>query len=145
MAVGAGVQAYAVYKQGQHQAAVSTMNARMAEQNRAQAMQAGASQAGQIRSQGGRAISSIEARAGAGNIDTTSGSAADALAGLRASVELDAETAKANAVRRAWGLDVESQMHRFSASAAKFAGTLGAVGVGIGGVGGAAAMASRGK
>ncbi len=140
---GTALSAYSQYRQGQVAAAAARQNAQLAEINRGQALQAGASAAARVTQQARRVGSSVIARAGAGNVDVGSGSPAAALGAFAGGAGQEAEIVRMNAIRQAWGFTVEAQQQRFKASEATTAGTLGAVGTTIGGFGMAAGRFGR--
>lgn len=84
-------------------------NATLADAGRADALQRGAQQEGRARMKGTATEGSQTADYGASGVDVHSGSAADVGASTEAVTELDAQIAKNNAARQAWGYQVQAQ------------------------------------
>lgn len=130
---GSVVSAYGQYQSGKFNEKVLKNRAKQAEWGASQARQQGREVASEIRAQGRAVASTATAQVGAGNIDPTSGSAAGAIAASHFHAETDAETARANALRKAWGLESEAQDARTQAEQARKAGILGSISALVGG------------
>jgi hypothetical protein len=131
----AAVQALQQRKQGQEDAALAEQNARMIDLQAADVMWRGAQDAGRIRAEGAKIEGSQKVAVAANGVDSTSGSAANMFIASQQNAAADAEQAKNNAAREAWGYKVEAYNQRARGKAAKQAGNLGAAGSLISGAG----------
>lgn len=96
------------------------------------ALRQGQSIMGQVRSEGAAVNATALGQIAGSNIDTTTGSAADLLKGNAMVTELDAQTAKANSVRQAWGLQSEARDHVAQGKLARYSSKISAVGAFLG-------------
>jgi len=130
--IGAGVSLYAKKTQGDFEAKVASNNAQLATQQANDALRLGADEAATIKAQGRQASASAVAAMGATGIESTTGSAANVIASSAVNAALDAEQAKANAARRAWGFQNEAQDSLAKKKMIKRATILGGIGQGVG-------------
>jgi hypothetical protein len=138
MAVSGGIKAYSEYEAGQTEAKVADANATLAEHSAADALQRGAAQAGQIREKGAQVASEQKVALAASGVDPSS--AANLFATTASGAELDALTARNNAAKRAWGLDVEAAGQRTRATLARRRSYLGPLATALGTFGQVAGM-----
>jgi hypothetical protein len=131
------VGAIGAVRQGNYEAELAKNNAQLLEFRRQDALTRGAQEAGRIRAEGSRLVGAQEAAIAASGVDPTVGSPAGILAGTEVATAIDAEIVKSNAVREAWGFDIQKQDVLQRGRLAKRAGLMTAVGTGLGAVGGA--------
>jgi ribosomal protein S13 len=98
------------------QARIAEINARMSDAAARQEIHRGVRQEENIRLQGARLKSAQRARYAANGIDLTSETAQAALVGTDLITEVDANTARANAIQAAWGRRTEAGNLRSYAS-----------------------------
>lgn len=129
MLVGAtAVSAYGQYQSGQSEADQARGNAEIMRARRSDALQRGAAAAGQIRSAGSSAIADSKVALAKGNVALDSPMALGIFQTSAMYSEQDAQTAKANAAREAWGYEVEEKNLESEAKAARRKSILGAAG-----------------
>jgi hypothetical protein len=100
-------------------AATLESNAALAEAGRADAQQRGGQKAGAARMRGTQTEASQTADYSAGGVDVHSASAADVGASTEAVYELDAQLAKNNAMREAFGYESQASQFRRQAAYAR--------------------------
>jgi hypothetical protein len=140
MSVVGGVTQGAAQKKAAYSNALTLeSNATLADASQASALQQGAQQEGRIRMKGSATENSQQADYGASGVDVHSGSAADVGASTEAVSELDAQIAKNNAARQAWGFQVQAtdfrrraQYERDTGDMAEETSVLGGVTQGLG-------------
>ena len=114
------------------------INAQLANQRAADALQLGAYQAGLARMRGSQVIGAQRAGYASSGIDENTGTAAQEQAQTRMMSELDAQMAQANARRESWGYQAQSKEAGLQAQVDKEAGDTSFAGSMLGGLGGAA-------
>jgi hypothetical protein len=129
------VTVYSQQKSGQYNEEVEKNNAKIAGWQKADALRRGANESSAIRQQGRMIGAKALAGMGASGVETTVGSPSNIFATSSINTELDAETAKANAAREAWGFQNESQDRRAKAGMIRNQSLLGSIGSGIQGAG----------
>ena len=138
--VGGGVGAYSQYQAGKAQEQVSRNNAMMARWQAADVKQQGAEQAAAIGAEGRR----LESRAAVDVASSGATTTVNPFSASAAAIGADQTLAKANAAREAWGLKQQARDELASGKWARKQSILGAVGTGMGGIGGAlSAYAAR--
>lgn len=110
----------------------------------ADARQRGAAEEGRTRMAGSRAIGEAKTAITASNIETSSGSAANALADIRMFSELDALTVRSNAAREAWGHEAQAAILEQSRKAKKKQGRNAVLGSFLGTAAGLGKLATAG-
>lgn len=141
--VGGAQKALAATRAAREQAAIEESNAVIAERAATDAMARGAVAEGRARLRGGLLQGHQRAQYAAAGVDVSSGSPLDVVASTAATTELDAEIARNNAMREAWGYKEQAKKFRRKAQGALDAGTDQAIGSILGGIGGAATYGSR--
>lgn len=136
--VGAGISAYGSYRQGMAEERAAKFNARMARMQAADAAVRGEEAADAIQREGSQIAASQAASQAAGSVGGA-GVDAQALA-LSFEVARDADRARSQAVREAWGLRQEAREQKRRGKSAATAGKIGAAGALIGGAGTAYAV-----
>lgn len=123
-------------ERGAAQANAATMesNAALAEATKADALARGGQAAGRARTRGTQTEASQTADYSAAGVDVHSGSAADVGASTEAVSELDAELAKNNAMREAFGYESRASEFRRQAQYTRQEGDIGEVTSILGGV-----------
>lgn len=135
-AVGIGLQAYGQHKAGEaaqdvglakakaaeSSAQLADFNASVSDKQAEDALDRGDLQAATFRSQVRGAIGSTRATQAAGNIDVSYGSTVDVQADEAFLGTLDEMTIKSNAVRQAWGYNVQAMNYRQQAVIARQTG-----------------------
>jgi hypothetical protein len=116
-----------------YRARVAENNARLAEYQRAGAIQRGAFEASRKVRQGRRIQARAKSIIGISGIEPTDGTAESPLFQTALAASADAQTIKANAARAAWGFDVQQTDLLAQAQQSRRAGFLGALGTGISG------------
>lgn len=130
--IGGFLQGSAQQEEGLRQEIALRQQARLAELAAADALIRGQREAGQSRMQGSQIIGEQQVAAAASGVEASSGTPAALAAQTRAFAALDAETARVNAAREAWGLRTNAKQLRSEASAARARGTSAAIATGIG-------------
>jgi hypothetical protein len=102
---------------GGAEAKIAETNADLARRDAANALQLGATQAGQIRAKGSQLASEQKVALAASGVDPSS--AGNLFASTASGAELDALTAKNNAVKKAWGFETEAATQDVQASMAR--------------------------
>jgi hypothetical protein len=90
--------------------------------------------AGEARMAGSQAVGDAKVALAASGVDTASGSPLNAILETRAMSELDAQTARNNAAREAWGHEVQATAAESAARNAKYQGRLKATGTFLSGI-----------
>lgn len=108
-AIGTGIEVYAQGQEGDYQRKAAEENAVWLRRAGADAEQRGAKDVGALRMRGSAAIAEQRAAYGASGVDATVGTPASNLVATRLMAELDAATAKNNAMREAWGYRTEAR------------------------------------
>lgn len=139
MAVGGGLQAWGQYRQASAEQQAARANQRLANIAAGDALLRGQLAAGQARMEGSQIVGEQAVAAGASGVDP--GSAAGLHASSRAYAEADAQTLVNNAMREAWGYQVESRQHGAEARAAGQRKWMGPLATILGGAGQAAGQA----
>jgi hypothetical protein len=135
MGFGAVVNAFGTMRAGMDEAHVQQFNARVSEQAAVDALYRGEHTANVVRSQGGQLIGRQRTEYASSGVDAGTGSALDVQIATAGLTELDAQTARSNAAREAWGYRIQAANARARASAAEAAGQYGYVGSILGGAG----------
>jgi hypothetical protein len=138
LAAGAALKGYSEYTAGQTDAKVADANVELARRSAADALQLGATQAGQIRAKGTQVASEQKVALAASGVDPSS--AGNLFASTAAESELDALTAKNNAAKRAWGFELEANAEEVKATMARRKSYLGPLGTVFGAGGQIAGM-----
>lgn len=126
--LGAGINAYGQYKQGQYAQDVANYNAKVGEQQAQLELEAGASQEEMQRRQIRQAMGSQRAAMAASGAVVDTGSFGDILDETLYMGEADAQAIRANAAKRAWGYRVGADMTRAEGAIAATAGKYNAMG-----------------
>lgn len=125
--VGTGVSAYGQYQSGKFNESVAKNNMVIAERKRKDAIERGKVAAAESREETARRIASQQAALSASNIQINADSSAmDLLVGTRGEGELDALRVENNAIREAYGFDIEARDQGARAKQARTAGNIGA-------------------
>lgn len=111
---------------------VARNNAQVLEWERSAALRQGAQEASAIQAEGRQVQGSALAGLAAGNVDTSSGAGANIIATSGVNAAMDAATAKANAIREAWGLGNQRRDLLAQARLLRRSRGLQAVGTGLG-------------
>lgn len=119
--VGAGVQANAFNAQGDYQKQQFETNARLAEDNAADALRRGSKLAGTLHGKTARSVGQARASYAAQGVDVSSGSAADVQGDIETMGQLDELTAKNNAWKEAYGFKTEALQSRGKGTYAQLA------------------------
>lgn len=135
MAVGTGISLYAKHQAGNYEAKVAENNAALARQQQGLAMQQGVSDASAIKAAGRQVGASAETAIAANGVEGTSGSMGNIFEINAATAAMDAERARANAARAAWGFGNEAQDATARAKMTRKATLLGGIGEGVGAAG----------
>lgn len=126
--IGGGVSAYSQYQQGKYQNQVAKNNATVAGIKAQNELRSGAAEDQQqrwkIRALMGKQSSAI----GANNVVGSTGTALEMLGETAMFGEVDLNTIRNNAARRAWGYDVEKSNSLAEGKLAKYGGKMGAFG-----------------
>lgn len=144
----AGVKAYGEMKTAQANSAADKYNAQIADNNATIATQqanweaeSGEQQVAAKELENRAKVGSIEANQGASGVEVGTGSNADVVTSTKEIGALDAMTIRSNAVKRAYGYQVENtsdraqaELDRMAASDATKAGKIGAISTLLGGV-----------
>lgn len=138
---GMGVSAIGTAQQGQANARTARQNARLARAAAEDALQRGEQEAGRIRTAGDVLVGRQVAAYGHAGVDVGSGTPAKTIAQTSAVAELDAQMARTNAFRRAWGYEQQARGLYQQARDLRSATYLNLVGTFVGGAG--SMMASR--
>jgi len=141
--VGAGMGAAGAMQQGRYEAQVAQNNAALARAQAADAEQRGSEAAGQIEAEGHRIAGRQLTALAANNVDTTTGSAANMFSTTAMLAAADAERARVNARREAWGYRNAALEDDARARLAKRQGILTGVGALVGGLGSMAQLGAR--
>lgn len=141
-AYGAMQSAHAQAESGKFNAQLAKNNATIAAQNADYAGKAGEAEAGVQQMKNRAKIGGILANQAASGIDVNSGSAVDIRQSAAELGQLDTETVRANAARKAYGYQIDevdaknqSKLDLYGAKTAKTAGTIGAAGTVLGAAG----------
>lgn len=124
--LGAGATAWGAKEQGKFQENLASRNAAQAELEGAEVKKQGLQEEEQHRLKVKRIIGAQRAILGASNVDVNTGSAGDVQGDAALYGELDAQTIRSNAFRRAWGLETQATNDRLQGRMAKQAGTMSA-------------------
>jgi len=131
----AGVKIYGDVQAGRYQTKVAENNAKLAEGQAASEAVRGAQEASAIEAQGRAAGAQALAATAASGIETTVGSGAAIQAASTVNAMQDAEVARSNAARRAWGYLNEAQDLRAEKGMIRRGSVLTGIGTGLSGVG----------
>lgn len=117
--VGATLVGGAMQAQGQREAAnaqanAAEANAKIAEVQAQQAREIGGMEEQRILKQMRRVLGAQRTAFAAGNVDPSEGTALDLQLETALEAKTDAEIARANAMRQAWGFDVEASQQRMA-------------------------------
>ena len=129
----AAASMYGKKKEGEAAEEEASRNAALANTQRSQALQQGVTEASQIRTEGRQIAGQAQAAIGASGVEGTTGSMGNIFAVNSANAAMDAERAKANAVRSAWGFGKEAEGYTSQIQKIRRGTLLGQVGIGIGG------------
>lgn len=119
--IGSAGEANAQREQGEYQKHMSEVNAKLAEDQGADAIKLGDLEAGQVARKGAAVRGSQRVAYAAQGIDVNSGVAAEVQADTEALSQIDQLTIKNNAWRTAWGYKVEALNSRSKGEFAKIA------------------------
>lgn len=133
-AAGAATSIYSQQKQAAFDAQVARNNATLAGYQRTDALAAGGEAASRIKVAGRQAASSAVAALAARGVDSTVGSGASVVAASQMNAAADAEMARVNALRQAWGFGQQQQDLLASARQRERSGVMGGVATGLGAV-----------
>lgn len=136
--VGTGVAAYGQYQAGQAQAAAAKYTQKQQNMLAEDALRRGAAAEEAQRRKAAALASRQKAVMAAGNVDLGSGSPLDIIGDTAMLGELDAQTIKNNAQRESTYHRANADLAGLEASSAKSAGTIGAFGTVLSGIGGLA-------
>lgn len=121
-------------KRGQAESEAAKQNALLIQQQRSDALRLGASDARRAEIEGRKVAGGAKTAIAKNGIEL-SGSASNLVSASEASAQADAATARANAARKAFGLDIEEDNVRRRGAAARQAGVLGSLGTGLSAIG----------
>jgi hypothetical protein len=133
--VGTALSAYGQYRQGEVDEQVARNNAILARYQMRDAVQQGTYRAADIEGEGKRVIGAARAAVSTSGVDSSSGSAANLFTTSAVNAGIDAQRAKSQAARVAWGFANEEQDTLARSRMARQAGILGSVGTGLNGIG----------
>lgn len=136
MIAGSLMKAGGTLQAGYYEADQARRNQQLSLLSAASAQQAGAQQAAGIDAKASQMIGMQRAAFGASGVDSSTGSAAELQSNTRAMSALDAETAKLNAAREAWGFKVKSYDQGEQARLSKQRAVSDSIGTFLGGVAG---------
>lgn len=129
LAVSGGVlAAYSQYQQGQYAEKMGEYNAKVSEMKAADAIKQGGMAEEQQRARVRQVMGAQRAEMGASGMQADTGSFGDILADTAKYGELDALTARSNAMRQAWGFQQEAEGSRSEGLMASRAGKMNAFG-----------------
>jgi hypothetical protein len=128
---------------GNAEAKIAETNAALARRDAANALQLGATQAGQIRAKGTQVASEQKVALAASGVDPSS--AGNLFASTASGAELDALTAKNNASKKAWGFEAEAATQDAAAIMARRKSYLGILTGGLEGASAAVSYRGSGK
>lgn len=143
MGVAAAAKGVSGLVAGSAEAKIAETDAELARGDAAGALQAGATQAGQIRAKGTQVASEQKVALAASGVDPSS--AGNLFASTASGAELDALTAKNNAAKKAWGFETEAATQDVQASMARRKSYLGLLTGGIEGASAAVSYRGSGK
>lgn len=103
----------------ENQAVVAENNAQLAEYQAQDVLRQGAEQESQIKVAGAQLKGRQKVALAASGVDITTGSAADILTGTDIQTQIDANTARDNALRSAWGYRTQGTSYQDSAGTAR--------------------------
>lgn len=132
MAVGAGIKAYGDYSAGQAKGKLNDLNARIADEQAKSEMASGSYNANLVRQKGAKVMGQQIASIGANNLQQT-GTNLNVVADTARANEADALQVQNNALRRAWGFEVQGVSDRFQGGIARQQGILSGIGDVVGG------------
>ena len=124
--VGAATSAYASYESGRQQQKVSKANARMLENEAAQAKYAAKVKAGQYRKEAARRMAQMRAGYAASGVATTEGTPLLVLMESASEAATDEERIRQGGEMDAWGLMARAGIQRTAGESAASRGALGA-------------------
>jgi len=127
MALGAGMKAGGDVKQGKTKSSLLDANAIIADEQAKSEVAAGSYNANLVRTRGQKIQGQQVAAIGANNL-TQGGTNADVVAQSARQNEMDALQTTNNALRRAWGFQVQASSDRFQSSAVEKAGMMSGIG-----------------
>jgi hypothetical protein len=132
--LGSGLSAAGQLQAGAEQKKLAEKNAKLAELAATDAEARGGVQAGLVRMRGSRTASTQRAAYGASGADAASGTALSLYGDTAAVSELDAQTARSNAAREAWGYRTQAEDFRAQGALAERQAAYGAASTVLGGV-----------
>jgi hypothetical protein len=135
MAVEIGISLYVKSQAADYESKVAQNNAKLAEIQRGQVMQAGAEQAANIRAEGVRVGAAGLTAAAANGVETTTGSVGNIFAVGAANAAMDAKRAKTQSEQQAWALANEAQDTLAMSRMRRQASILGGIGESFGAAG----------
>jgi hypothetical protein len=107
----------------------------MARAQKSAALQKGATQARRAEIEGRRVGAAAQAAITATGVNPTEGSVANIPTASEIAATIDADRARANAARAAWGFEAEEEEYLYAGRRAEQAGVLGSLGAGLSGIG----------
>ena len=139
---GSLVSGISQYESGKTRSELLGVNAEVADAQARSEMQSGGYNASILRQRGARVMGAQIASIGANNL-TQGGTNQNVVADTARASELDALTTQNNALRRAWGFEVQGESDRFQAEQSSRGGLLSGLGTIIGGAGQYRAASSK--
>ena len=144
-ALGAGASAYSQYQQGQFQEKVGERNAQVQDAKAQEAVRIGSIAEERQRTITRQTMGAQRAAMATTGLEVDSGSFGDILADTAKFGELDAQTVRTNALKEAWGLQIDATNSRLQGSMAGKAGKMNAAGTLLSGASQAFGMYSKGR
>lgn len=126
-AVGVGMKAYGDYSAGQARGNLADMNAKIASEQARSEMASGSYNANLVRQKGAKVMGQQVAAIGANNLQQT-GTNATVVADTARATEMDALMTQNNALRRAWGFEVQGASDTYQGKLARAAGLMSGIG-----------------
>lgn len=127
IAVGAGMKAYGDYSAGQAKGKLNDMNARIADEQAKSEMASGSYNANLVRQKGAKVQGQQVASIGANNLQQT-GTNVNVVADTARANEADALQVQNNALRRAWGFEVQEESDLTQGDMARKQGVMSGIG-----------------
>ena len=125
---GTGMSAYGLYQQGQNAQDMAEYNAKVSQIKAEEAINVGAVEEERHRAKVRQMIGTQAAQMGASGTAVGEGSSGDILEQTSKYGELDAQTIRANAMKRAWGLETQAAADQFEGANAAAMGKTKALG-----------------
>jgi len=132
---GAVLKAYGDQQSAQAESDIADTNARIMRQRADDAANRGGQAAGRQRMKGSQDVATATTQLAKGDVELTSPMATNIFETTDAFAEMDAQQAKANAAREAWGYTVEAKEQEMKSDLARRKSILGPAGDIIGGLG----------